>query len=467
MKTKTLIVLLFCTAFLSANCVAQKSSKKDKKTTTTEQQTVAEAPAPVEDTAVPEITEECLINVSLFNESAKNKQYADAVEPWLAVFNSCPNANKAIYSRGRDIIHWQLSQTTDAAGRDVLRNRLMDMYDKRIKYFGNDPKYPTSWILGLKGLDYVTFFPEDELKEKAYGWLEQSVDGLGANAEVEVLRQFVVLSSGIYKVRPEHGEKYIADYLKASEYLEQIANNPNDKYAELAGQIKNGLDALFVQSGAADCNVLDGIYKEKVATNSSDLEFLNRVVTFYKRTGCTKSEVYFAASEAAHKISPSAGSANGCAEMAYLRGEYKQAIAYFEESISLSTDDMEKAEQHFKIAQVYCNDVKNFSASRTHARKSLELNPNQGKPYLLIGNMYAQSKPYDDAVLNKTVFWVAVDEFRKAKQVDPTCAETADQMIATYSRYYPSKEEVFFQPELQSGKSFTVGGWIGETTTCR
>ncbi len=466
---KTLLVITICTAFLSTNCLAQRADRKDKKDKKAEvEQTteIAEEDVVEEVEAVPEITEECLINISLFNESAKNKQFADAVEPWLAAFEECPNGNKVIYSQGRNILHWQLSQTTDPAERDTLRKRLMKMYDQRIKYFGDDPKYPTSWILGLKALDYITYFPEDSLKENAYQWLEKSINGMKAESEVGVLQQFVVLSSNIYKVRPEHGEKFINDYLKATEYLDVIAKDETNRYAEMAGQIKIGLDALFVQSGAADCGILDNIYKDEVA-NSSDLEFLNRIIAFYKRTGCTKSEIYFAASEKAHKISPSSESANGCAEMAYLRNDFTQAIAYYEESIQLSTDDMEKAEQHFKIAQVYGNDLKNFSAARSHARKSLEYNPDQGKPYLLIGMLYAQSKPYDNPVLNKTVFWVAVDEFRKAKQVDPSCEEDANQMIATYSRYFPTTEEIFFQPELQDGQPFTVGGWIGQSTICR
>ena len=124
------------------------------------------------------ISEECLINISLFNESAKNKQYADAAGPWLKAYTECPSANKAIYSHGRNILVWQLSQTKDPKEIDVLRNRLMEMYDKRIQYFGDDSRYPTPWILGRKALDYITYFPEDQLKENAYQWLETAVDSL-------------------------------------------------------------------------------------------------------------------------------------------------------------------------------------------------------------------------------------------------------------------------------------------------
>ena len=58
------------------------------------------AAEPVAEEAEPVVTEECVINVSLFNESVKNKQYADAWDPWWQVYTTCPNANKAIYTRG-------------------------------------------------------------------------------------------------------------------------------------------------------------------------------------------------------------------------------------------------------------------------------------------------------------------------------------------------------------------------------
>lgn len=464
MKTRTIIAIALC-SIIFTDCYAQKSQKKGAKAEASAETAVAE---PEQTEAEPVTTEECLINLSLFNESAKNKQYADAVTPWLAVYNDCPSANKAIYTQGRNILHWQLSQTTDEATRNELRNRLMEMYDKRMKYFGKDPKYPTAYILGLKGLDYITFFPEDELKEPAYKWLEQSVDGLKGNAEVEVLRQFVVLSSNKYKANQEHAEKYIADYLKAAQYLDEISKNPTDKSAELAGQVKLGLDGLFVQSGVADCNTLDNIYRNKLKENASNLDYLNQIIIFYKRTGCTSSEVYFSAAENAHKISPTEGSANGCAEMCYKKEEYAQAVKYYEEATKLAENDDDKAEYQYKIALIYySSSIRNYSTARSYARKSLEFNPNQGRCYILIGSMYASSKPYDDAVLNKTVFWVAVDEFIKAKRVDPSCTAEVDEKIATYSRYYPTKEEIFFQPDLSSGKSFCVGGWIGECTTCR
>ena len=57
---------------------------------------VSSASAPkveqVEEESAPEnipITEECTMNLSLFDVAAKQKNYADAYEPWKQVFDNC------------------------------------------------------------------------------------------------------------------------------------------------------------------------------------------------------------------------------------------------------------------------------------------------------------------------------------------------------------------------------------------
>ena len=60
-----------------------------------------------------------------------------------------------------------------------------------------------------------------------------------------------------------------------------------------------------------------------------------------------------------------------------------------------------------------------------------------------------------------------MDKLIKAKQVEPEVAESVNSLISTYAKYFPSKEERFDLPGEFSGSTFTVGGWIGETTTIR
>jgi len=429
-----------------------------------------------------EISEECVINMSLFNESAKNKQFADAVAPWQQVYHDCPSANKAIYSQGTKIVEWQLSNAKDTTEYNHLRNLLMELHDNRIKYFGQDTKYPEAYVLGLKGVDYCTYFTEDPLKERAYEWLKQSVNGMGQKSQLAVLNKLVEVSCGLYKSNPKlYAEQFIADYQQVGDILSVIASNPNSKDAARALQYKDYADNLFAASGAADCAMLDKLYANLVTDNANNLEKLEKIILLYKKVGCTESDVYFAASESAHRLQPTEESAVGCARMCMKKSEWRQAIEYFQQALTLENadeeiaEDADKADYLYNIAFIYMDKLKNYMEARTFARLSLEAKPAQGRCYILIGCCYAASRPYSEndypaakcAIMNKTVFWVAVDKFIEAKRLDPSCTEDADKLIASYSKYFPTKEERFDLPNEFGQAFFIVGGWINEKTMCR
>ena len=87
---------------------------------------------------------------------------------------------------------------------------------------------------------------------------------------------------------------------------------------------------------------------------------------------------------------------------------------------------------------------------------------------MLLATIYATVDPYpEDPILNKTKYWAAVDRLQTAKSIEPELAEKANTLINSYRKFYPSKEEVFFKPELAPGAEFTVDGIINETVRCR
>lgn len=463
---KKSIIALVLLATLPAFVMAKKP-KKDAEP----------APAPVVEEKEPEVTEECIMNTSLFNESVKNKQYADAWDPWWQVYTTCPSYNKAIYTRGDELVEWKISQTQDPKEYNELRELLMTLHDKRIKYFGDDPKYPKAYILGLKGVDYCNFYKEDPDKEPAYGWLKESVQGMGNKSQIVVLRTLADLSLARYKSDPEkYATDYISDYQAVSMILGEQGADAANKNKIRALETKDYVDQMFAQSGAASCDKLDEIFGPIVQDNLSNLDMLNKIMGMFRRVKCTESENYFAAAAAAHKLEPTSESAAGCAKMCMKKGDYKGAVTYYEQAIELCPEDdkEDRADYLFNIAYIYYIRIPSYPLSRQYLRRSLELQANQGRCYLLMGLLYAGSQPYGEgmaaakaAILNKSVYWAAVDKFQKAKMVDPDVADDANKQIATYSKYFPTKEEIFDLPELKEGESFTVGGWINETTTCR
>ena len=471
MKFRTILVVALAAAVPALACAKKPTKVGDVKP--------VEA-APVVEEAEPTITEECVMNVSLFHESVKNKMYADAYGPWWEVYTTCPNANKSIYTDGDKIVEALYQTTKDEAEKARLANLSIEMQDKRIKYFGNDPKYPKAYVLGEKGLNYVEFFGDAKLKE-ARECLRQSAEGMGVNSKIMVLVKLVDVSYALYKQNPDAtAEQFIGDYELASNLLADQAAAPNNKNAEVAGKQKDYVDNIFAISGAADCSKLDELYWDDVRDNVNNLDMLQKIAKLYKRVRCTESDVYFAACEAAHKLQPTDESAAGCASMAAKKGDYEAAVGYYDQAIKLAMieDELEDVADYQYNAAFYCyNNLKKYSEARKYALASIStlsglgINKGQGRCYIIIGMCYAATQLYpQDAkgrILNKTVYWVAVDKFVKAKQIDPSVEAQATEFINSYSRFYPTKEERFDLPNEFSGNTYYVGGWIGETTTIR
>ncbi len=471
MKFKTLVVVALAAAVPALACAKKPKKVADEK--------VVEAVAPVEE-AEPVITEECVMNVSLFHEATKNKMFADAYNPWWEVYTTCPNANKSIYTDGAKIVEALFQATSDAAEKERLAKLAVEMQDKRIRYFGNDPKYPKAYILGEKGLAYVDFYGDAKLAE-ARECLRQSVDGMGANSKIMVLVKLADVSYALYKQDPDkYAEQFISDYEIASNTLGDQAAAPNNKNAEIAGKQKDYVDNIFAISGAADCAKLDELYWDDVRDNVNNLDMLQKIAKLYKRVRCTESDVYFAACEAAHKLQPTDESAAGCASMSAKKGDYAQAVDYYDQAIKLAMveDELEDVADYQYNAAFYCyNNLKKFAEARKYAQASiatlsgLGISKGQGRCYIIIGMCYASTQLYpNDAkgrILNKTVYWAAVDKFVKAKQIDSSVEAQASEFINSYSRFYPTKEERFDLPGEFSGSTYYVGGWIGETTAIR
>ena len=150
-------------------------------------------------------------------------------------------------------------------------------------------------------------------------------------------------------------------------------------------------------------------------------------------------------------------------------GDYREAIAKFQDAVSATEESEKKATYLLLISKIYYSHLKNFPQSRKFALEAANYKANWGEPYLLIGRLYASSGPlcgpgrgWDSQI----VVWPAIDKWNYAKRVDPSIAAEANKWIQRYAQYMPSTEDVF-QRTLQEGASFKVGCWIQETTTIR
>ena len=412
----------------------------------------------------------CLKNISVYTEYVKTNNFKDAFTPWKAVFDEAPLAQVGTYTNGAKILRALIAAEKDGAKQKEYFNLLMKVHDQRIQYLDGLNKLvrtPATKgdILGAKAHDYFSMGGQNN--NEAYAMFAEAVAAEKSNLPYYVLMEFVDASARKVKAEEAHKEQFIQDYIAAAGYATEALNAAKKESAKKNYQVaKDNIDAHFINSGVATCDNLQAIYAPKVEENKANIEYLKSVITVMQKLGCREAEAYFAASEYAHAIEPTAATAFGCGAMYYKKGDIDKSVQYFDNAIELEQDMKQKADYCFTVAQILFGS-KQLSKARQYARKSIEYNGENGKPYILIAQMYAASPNWsDESALNKCVYFAAIDKLQKAKSVDPSCAEEADKLIRSYAGYTPKDEDLFFIG-IKKGDNVTIQGWIGETTTVR
>jgi len=216
----------------------------------------------------------------------------------------------------------------------------------------------------------------------------------------------------------------------------------------------------------ATCKHIIAIYRKKFDSTPDDIELLKKISELLDKKSCQEDPLYFDVTTKLYDLEPSPASAYLIGKMLLKDQKYSEAIEYFKKVEGIE-DNAVLAKAYKFTAEAY-RGLGNYPSARTYALKAAALEPGDGEPYLMIGDMYAASAADcgDNDLTKRVAYWAAVDKYIKAKQVDPELKEIADKRIASYSVYYPTQETIFFYT-LKEGDPYTVNCWINETTTVR
>ncbi len=408
---------------------------------------------------------ECLKNSSLYREFVKQNNIKDALPYWRWVYKNCPASSKNIYIDGVKIYTHQIANAKDDASKEAFIDSLVFVYSKRIEFFGQ-----AGFVNGRLGVDLLRFRPNE--LSKAYDVLTLSVDEMGKSIEDAVAITFMQASAYLYKNAEIEKEQTLNDFTNVLGNMEarlsQFVKAGDQAKADRTKTAIESIENAFMESGAADCDVLEPYFAPKFNESPGDIELLTKITKLMEKAYCTDSDLYYDAAKQLHKIEPSAGSSASMARAALKRDLFKESSEFYLQAIELNTDDSEKSRLYYELGLITFSQLNNNQLARTYAYKSIESDKTNGKPYILIGNLYAASAKScgDDDFKQRTVYWAAVDKFEQAKKIDASLVIEANKLIEAYSPYFPDSEVLFFNG-LQEGDSFTVGCWINEKTTIR
>jgi len=403
----------------------------------------------------------CVMHLSLYREFFKQKNYKDAYAHWKWVFANGPRSSQNVYIDGAKMVSARIDEAKEPAKRDLLIDTLMMVYDQRITYFNRE-----GYVLGRKGYDLYTYRPEKS--EQIYQILKKSVELSGNKSEgsplVYYFRSIIGMAVDLQKLEKSaivDGYDQISQIIDYN--IKENAANP-EKLASWEN-IKGNIESTF--EPYATCPDLVSMYEKKFAENPGDIELLKKITNILERKDCTKDDLFFLATEALHKLQPSAQSAYLMGRLSYQKEQISKAAEYIQEAANLYEDNADKIKALDLLANINYSQ-RNFQQARVNALKVLQLNPNYGKAYMLIGDLYAASASMctGDDLGGATVYWAAIDKYQKARSVDSSVDSEAGSKISQYARHFPASGDLFFRDMIE-GNSYTVGCWINETTTIR
>jgi tetratricopeptide (TPR) repeat protein len=401
-------------------------------------------------------------NYSMYREFFKQKNYDEAMGYWRYIYKYAPGLRKQTFLDGASFYTMQVENATTQAEVDKYLDTLFMIYDKRLECYGEE-----DYILNKKALDILNYKPgQFDLAKEA---LEKSMKLTDKETPYYMLMPYfqVLLNLKIQdKVKPEYiFDKYqyvqsIVDYQVAQK------SQYKDDYVETMAAIEEML--ATIGGNIFDCSNLLPIYKQKYEENPNDLE--NVKMVYVKLKNCSDDPFYMELIKKINTLEPNSFMTLMLANIHLRAKEYDLAIPLMEKAIALETDNSKKAEYLYSIAEIRYSE-KNFSQSREYARRASQMNPNWGKPYILIGKLYASSGSLcgpGTGYESQKVLFPALDYFYKAKNVDNSAEnqKEANDLIGKYSYYLPETQELFMMG-ISPGSSVFIGCWIQENSTVK
>lgn len=409
-------------------------------------------------------------NLSMYNEFFKQGDYKSTLPPWRKLYDGYPKSTLNLYLHGATMYESFIEKATTKAEKSAYIDSLMNIYDRRIKYFNQK-----GFVLGRKGEAWLRYNlpPSDDLSNeelaqmyrKGYNFVFESMKEQGVETEIPVLLLVMQTTRALFSLGQLPKEEVVINY----ETITEILNKKDAAKPDEPGlaEIKPIIESIFSQSGAADCEALISIFSAQYEEKKEDIEFIKNMLRRLARANCDESDLFYQASEKMYQLDPSAEAAFNMARRFVKTGDNDRAKTYYKQAMEQETDNSLLENYYYEFAIFIYAKENNLQEARSYARRALAINPNNCKANMLIGDLYiAGSRGFsDDNFERSSVFWVAVDYFNKARAGEDCTAE-ATQKANTYRGYFPNKEEAFFR-SMTEGQNYTVGGWINETTKVR
>ena len=411
----------------------------------------------------------------IYRNFLKSKEWDEAYQYWTHAIHSAPGSNGRVkyhFEDGIKIFKHFFETEKDSLNKRKWVDSINWVYNKRMECFGDE-----AYIQGRKAYDFYYYFKDYVSEDSIFKLFKMSVDGKKEKSDYFIINPFSKMLYDRFKagkldtVELKHYANILVDAIDyGSAHCKGEECQAWKVVMDYAPRI---LDNFEVIRGLYPCSYYEKKYLPLFHGHSTSCDTINIVYRKLRWGQCDMNDEKLAELVKEKKtkcyVAPPTPGPLRMAFDYYNDGKYKQAIKSFEEFVDKTTDNEKKAKYLYLISKIYYADLKNFPLARKYALLAAKYKKNWGKPYMLIGKLYASSGPIcgpGRGWKSQIVTWPAIDKFKYAKQIDPSVAKEANKLIRSYQKFMPSKEEIFLHTK-KIGQKFKVGCWINETTTVR
>lgn len=407
--------------------------------------------------ATPAEQEENVKNYNFFRDAYNNKDYDEALQFLPGLIENAPTGTQNLYIYGINIYKDKILKATSVAEKNAFVDELMKIYDYRVQYFGDDAERGKPYILMYKAGDFALYKPVD--RDNVIKFYQDAVEAYGDAAPTDFLNQYFNELTNDYKADLIESDEYMAEYDK----LDRVFNLPQNADKE---SDKTTFEALFVSSGAANCENVEKMFASRI--EDGDVATLEKAVGLLARGKCD-TDFFGVVGDKLYAVQPSAALAINLADYYDRKDQAAKSLQYLNAAIADEQDPENKINLAVRISGSELA-AGNARSAADFARQALAVDPNSGLAYFFLAQAYAVGANQCSGFDRQSAFWLVYDTLAKAKSLmssnDPYGGDI-DSQLASYRNSFPTQEECFFRG-LQNGQGYTVRcGWVSGSTTVR
>ncbi|MEF9949732.1 MAG: hypothetical protein RR980_00580 [Mucinivorans sp.] len=397
---------------------------------------------------------------SYLQHAYNTKSYEDVLGFYRKLVVAAPKVSMNMYIWAAEIYRGKMARATSKVERTAYLDTLLNIFDKRIEFFGDHQKYGKAYLSAQKALLVNEADPSNH--ERVFGLFREAVKIGGHDVDPALVTTFFNSLTESFKLDDISAEEYLKSFEELSSLLSDIGS-------EDANQALSNLESLFGASGAASCENIENIFRPKYEADPTNADLVKQILSLLSRSKCN-SDFQLALTEKYYAIEPSPELAAMLASSCELKKDYKKAVEYFKVAITSEQDPTRKMAYVLSAASS-CLGGAQYKEAAEFARQAIAIDEAKaGVAYLILAEAYAGGVRSCGGFELSAAYWLVVDQLvqARAKLADqPSQVENINRQIASYSAAFPKVEDTF-QRDLKPGQGYSVNcGWVSGRTTVR